>query len=329
MDTPAELGEFLRTRRARLKPEDVGLVSYGAQRRVPGLRREELAQLAGVSPAYYARLEQGQSGNASEGVLDALARALRLSDDEHTHLRNLARPGRARRRPPERAVCVRPGTKQLIDAMDGVPAIVLDRRSDVLAWNPLGHGLVGDHLDFAAPDRQTGRPNLQRLLFLDPHTRELYPRWEEEARRAVSSLRLMAGRCPDDRRLAELVGELLMKSPEFAALWQRHPVRNCVSGVKSFHHPLVGPMELSFETLRMPDESGQWTLMYSARRGSPAEAGLSLLRTLVEAHPVTAPADGGPGRSDSGPGGSDGRPGRSGRGADSVKDPAQPCPGVS
>ncbi|MFC4032627.1 helix-turn-helix domain-containing protein [Streptomyces polygonati] len=290
MDTPGELGEFLRTRRARLRPEDVGLVSYGGRRRVPGLRREELALLAGVSAAYYARLEQGQSGNASETVLDAIARALRLSDDENAHLRNLARPGRAGRRPPERPECARPGTRQLIGAMDGVPAIVLDRRNDVLAWNPLGHALVAGHLDLTAPDRPAERPNLQRLLFLDPHTRELYPRWAEEAKRAVSSLRLVAGRYSDDRRLAELIGELLMKSEEFAALWQRHPIRNCVSGTKAFHHPLVGPMELAFETLHMPDDSGQRTLMYSAEPGSPSETGLRLLRTLVESRPAAAPA---------------------------------------
>ena len=280
MDTPVELGEFLRTRRARLQPEDVGLVSYGARRRVPGLRREELAQLAGVSAAYYTRLEQGQSSNASEAVLDALARALRLSDDEHAHLRNLARPSRSKRRPPERPDCARTGTRQLIAAMDAVPAIVLDRRSDVLAWNTLGHALIAGHLDPTSPDRPEDRPNLQRLLFLDPHTRELYPHWGEEARRAVSSLRLAAGRNADDRRLAELSGELLMKSPEFAALWSRHPVRNCTSGTKSFHHPLVGTMELAFETLHTADESGHWVLMYSAERGSPAEAGLRLLKEV-------------------------------------------------
>jgi transcriptional regulator with XRE-family HTH domain len=277
MDAPAELGEFLRTRRALLRPEDVGLVSYGARRRVPGLRREELAQLAGVSAAYYTRLEQGQSTNASEGVLDALARALRLSDDEHTHLRNLARPGPARRRSPERTECARPGTVQLIAAMDGVPGIVMDRRYDVLAWNALGHTLIAGHLDPRGPGQPAGRPNLQQMLFLDPHTRELYACWEEEARRAVASLRLLAGRCADDRRLAELVGELLMKSADFAALWSSHPVRNCTSGVKSFHHPMVGPMELSFETLEMADQSGHRVLMYSAEPGSPSEAGLRLL----------------------------------------------------
>lgn len=286
MDTPAELGEFLRTRRGRLRPEDVGLVSYGVRRRVPGLRREELAQLAGVSAAYYTRLEQGQSGNASEAVLDALARALRLSHDEHAHLRNLARPNRAKRRPPERPDRARTGTRQLIAAMDAVPAIVLNRRTEVLAWNALGHALIAGHLDPTSPDRPEDRPNLQRLLFLDSHTRELYPRWDEEARRAVSSLRLVAGGHADDRRLAELIGELLMNSAEFEALWSLHPVRNCTSGTKSFHHPLVGPMDLAFETLHTADDSGHRVLLYSAERGSPAEAGLRLLREVSVHVPV-------------------------------------------
>ncbi|MEU0804587.1 helix-turn-helix transcriptional regulator [Streptomyces sp. NPDC005970] len=287
MDTPAALGDFLRTRRARLRPEDVGLVSYGTRRRVPGLRREELAQLAGVSVAYYTRLEQGQSTGASDGVLDAIARALRLSPDEHAHLRNLARPARAGRRPAPRAEAARPSTRRLIEAMDGVPALVLTARFDVLAWNPLGHALVAGHLAADGPERPADRPNTQRLLFLDPHTRELYPDWEGEARRAVSSLRLAAGEYPDDRRLAELIGELTMKSGEFAALWSRHPVRKCAFGVKSFHHPLVGPLELTFEMAPLRDSAGQCLLMYGAEPGSPSEAALRLLATGVASPPPT------------------------------------------
>ncbi|GAA1917992.1 helix-turn-helix transcriptional regulator [Streptantibioticus ferralitis] len=276
MAAPAELGEFLRSRRAGLRPQDVGLVPFGSRRRVPGLLREELAQLAGVSAAYYTRLEQGQSGNASDGVLDAIARALRLGEDETAHLRNLARPRPARSRRAPGTQHARAGTRQLITAMRGVPAVVLDIRFDVLAWNPLGHALLAGHLDLAAPDRPADRPNLQRLLFLDPHTRELYPRREQETRRAVSSLRLIAGGAPDDRRLAELIGELTMKSPEFAALWSRHPVRNCAFGTKEFHHPLVGEVELAFEMLSLPD-SAQRLMTYSAAPGSAAEAALRLL----------------------------------------------------
>ncbi|KUJ64521.1 XRE family transcriptional regulator [Streptomyces albus subsp. albus] len=276
MDTPAELGDFLRTRRARLQPEDVGLVSYGSRRRVPGLRREELAQLAGVSVAYYTRLEQGQSQNASDAVLDAIARALRLTPDEHAHLRNLARPAGAAPRPAPRPEHARRGTRQLIAALD-VPALVVDARFDVLAWNPLGHALLAGHLSPDSPYRPADRPNAQRMLFLDPHTRELYPDWEGEARRAVSSLRLAAGERPDDRRLAELVGELTMKSPEFGTLWARHPVRKCAFGSKSFHHPLVGRMDLAFEMARLPESDGHGLLMYSAEPGSPSEAALGLL----------------------------------------------------
>ncbi|MFI2074552.1 MULTISPECIES: helix-turn-helix domain-containing protein [Streptomyces] len=285
MDTPAGLGDFLRTRRAALRPEDVGVVSYGRTRRVPGLRREELAMLAGVSVAYYTRLEQGQSANASDEVLDAIARALRLSPDEHTHLRNLARPGRAARRAADRPATAGPGVRQLIAAMDAVPALVLDHRFDVLAWNPLAHALLAGHLDFGAPGRPEERPNTQRLFFLDPHAHELYPEWEKEARRAVSALRLAAGEHPEDRRLAELIGELTMRSPRFAALWARHPVRACTSGVKSFQHPVVGSLDLSFEMLRLPGTDGQGLLAFSAEPGSGSEAALRLL-TAAGARPA-------------------------------------------
>ncbi|MFI0736725.1 helix-turn-helix domain-containing protein [Streptomyces sp. NPDC021100] len=294
MDTPAALGAFLRTRRAALRPEDVGLTAYGGQRRVPGLRREELALLAGVSTAYYTRLEQGQSVNASDGVLDALARALRLSPDEHAHLRNLARPGRpAPRAAASRPARVRPGVRRLVAALDGIPAVVLNHRYDVLDWNPLGHALTAGHLAADGPHRTAARPNSQRLLFLDPHVRDLYPRWDLESRRAVSALRLAAGEHPDDPALAELIGELTMKSPEFASLWARHPVRACVTGTKEFHHPLVGPLTLTFEMLRVPaaDGPGQSLLTFSAEPGSPSEAGLRLLGTTLE--PTGARAPGG------------------------------------
>ncbi|KNB51008.1 helix-turn-helix domain-containing protein [Streptomyces caatingaensis] len=279
MDRSSGLGNFLRTRRALLRPEDVGLPTYGDRRRVPGLRREELALLAGVSAAYYTRLEQGQSSNASDGVLDALARALRLDADEHAHLRNLARPGRAARRAAPRAVSVRPGVRQLAEAMGEVPVVVLDHRYDVLHWNALGHALIGGHVAADAPARAAERPNAQRMLFLDPHARELYPRWELEARRAVAALRLEAGQHPEDRELAALVGELCMKSPEFAGLWARHKVLSCTSGTKEFHHPLVGALTLSYEMLRAPAAEGaaQSVLAYSAEPGSPSEAALRLL----------------------------------------------------
>ncbi|GHH71083.1 transcriptional regulator [Kitasatospora indigofera] len=283
-----ELSDFLRTRRARLQPEEVGLVAYGARRRVPGLRREELAQLAGVSVTYYTRLEQGQSLNASDEVLDALARALRLSPDEHAHLRNIARPGRARPRPADRFERARAGTRQLIAAMREVPAVVVGHRNEVLAWNPLGHALLAGHLDPAAPDHRGERPNLSRMLFLDPHTRELYRGWEEEARANVAYLRLSAGRHPDDRELAALVGELSMNSPEFAALWARHPVNDCLFGSKALHHPVVGRLDLAFEAMPLPEGGGHRMLLYSAAPGSADEAALRLLAGAAAAAPAVA-----------------------------------------
>lgn len=280
MDTSAELGEFLKSRRSRLLPEDVGLADYGVRRRVPGLRREELARLAGVSAAYYTRLEQGQSVRASEQVLEALADALRLTEDERAHLRHLADPGRVRRAP-ARPQTARPGIRQMLAGLGDTPAILMDRRSDVLAWNRMGRALVAGHVPEQAPDRPAQRPNLQRMLFLDPHTRELYTRWEEEAQRAVANLRLAAGRFPGDSRLAELVGELLINSREFEALWSRHPVRNCTFGRKLIHHPVVGPLELDFETLATAEDEGQRLLVYSAGTGTPAAAGLALLAHTV------------------------------------------------
>ncbi|HEU5416564.1 MAG TPA: helix-turn-helix transcriptional regulator [Streptosporangiaceae bacterium] len=278
------LGEFLRSRRARLSPAEAGIASYGA-RRVPGLRREELAQLAGVSTTYYTRLEQGLSRNASAEVIEAIAAALRLGADERAHLRDLARPARPRRRRPASPAAARPGTVRLITAMTDVPALVMDRRSDVLAWNRLGHALLAGHLEAGAPDRAAARPNLTRMLFLDPRTRELYPRWAEEAARAVASLRMVAGRYRGDRQLSELVGELTVSSDEFARLWARHPVLNCFAGVKQFRHPVVGDFELDFEVLHLPDDSGQRILTYTAIPGTASEGALLLLASRAAGSP--------------------------------------------
>ena len=281
MSGPNELGEFLRVRRAALQPEDVGLRGYGA-RRVPGLRREELAMLAGVSPTYYARLEQGLSANASEAVVASIARALNLTRDEQAHLFTIARPARSpRRRAAARPDRARAGTLRLIDSLSGTPAVVIGRRSEVLGWNPLGHRLVAGHLDFDSPGRVADRPNLTRMLFLDEHTRELYARWHEEAVRAVAQLRVLGGRSPEDPELTALVGELTVKSPEFSRLWAKHPVERCVSGVKHFRHPEVSELELSFEVLAPPDDSGHRVLMYTPAAGPAAEA-LALLARDVE-----------------------------------------------
>lgn len=282
----SDLGEFLRARRAARTPEDAGITSYGA-RRVPGLRREELAQLAGVSATYYTRLEQGQSTNASEAVIDALARALDLDEDERAHLHDLARPVRVPRRRAPRPDHARVGTVRLLAAMSDVPAVVVGRRNEVLAWNALGHLLLAGHLDVDAPSRPLDRPNLTRMLFLDPHTRDLYRNWREEATLSVASMRFVAAQHRDDRELAELIGEMSMKSPEFAALWAKHPVRKCTSGIKSFHHPEVGDVDLGFEVLHLPDAGGQRIVTHVAEPGSSAAAALALLRAGIAGdHPA-------------------------------------------
>ncbi|WP_232534308.1 helix-turn-helix domain-containing protein [Plantactinospora sp. KBS50] len=263
----------------------MGLTSYGA-RRVPGLRREELALLAGVSPTYYTRLEQGQSSNASPAVIDALARALRLTDDERAHLHDLARPVARRRRRAPRPEHASPSSVRLIEAMPAVPALVLGPRTEVLAWNRLGHALLAGHHDPAAPARPADRPNLTRMLFLDPHTRDLYPDWATEAARAVASLRLIAGRRRDDPRLAELVGELSLNSAAFATLWSQHPVQTCVAGTKTLRHPEVGELDLEFHVLDLPDGSGHRIFTYTAAPGSAAEAALRLLDTAIDLAPA-------------------------------------------
>lgn len=286
MESHANLGEFLRSRRALLRPKDAGLPTYGGtRRRVPGLRREELAQLAGVSAGYYTRLEQGQSPNASDSVLDAVARVLRLDEDERAHLYSLARPRpRLPRREaePER---VRPGVRTMIRSFGDVPALVLGRFGDILDWNRGAHALLAGHLDIGSPDRPDDRPNIARLLFLDPHTRELYGEgdgdgdggWTRKARATVADLRLIAGRSPDDPELTGLVGELTVASPEFAELWAAHSVGDCGSDTRTYHHPTVGTMTLTVEFMILPNDEGQRVAVYGAGPGSPSEAALRLL----------------------------------------------------
>ena len=290
MDALSELGDFLKSRRAALRPEDVGITPHPTRRRVSGLRREELATLAGVSITHYTRLEQGRGTGASDAVLEAIARTLRLGEDETAHLKDLARSARASRpAAPPRAEHVSPSARQLVAAMTDVPAAVLDRRGDVLAWNRLGHALLAGHLPPDAPDVPALRPNLIRMLFLDERYRKLYPDWNEEAQLAVASLRLVAGRHPDDRRPAGLIGQLSMESAEFASLWARHPVRTCTSGVKHLRHPLVGAMHLSFENLCIPGGSGQRLIAYTAEPGSAAEAALRLLGGVTSPGPEPEP----------------------------------------
>ncbi|WP_406184474.1 helix-turn-helix transcriptional regulator [Streptomyces sp. NBC_01006] len=274
LDQRAELGEFLRSRRARLRPSDVGLPDYGRHRRVPGLRREELAQLAGVSVAYYTRLEQGHGQNVSAEVLDAIARALRLDGTETAHLTHLARPRPRRQRARQyRAEHVRPELRTLMDAMDGVPAYLLGRRQDVIGWNRLAAAVFGDFGLLPPQER-----NLVRMVFLDPAAAELYADWDCLACRVVSSLRMCAGEHPDDEQLSALVGELSVKNEVFRRLWAAHTLAdNKTHGVKNLRHPLVGELSLSFETLALPGDSAQALVTYHAAPGSPSQDALRML----------------------------------------------------
>jgi transcriptional regulator with XRE-family HTH domain len=277
MDKRRELGEFLKSRRDRLRPDDLELPSFG-RRRVPGLRREELAQLAGVSVDYYVRLEQGRAGQPSEGVLDALGRALRLDDTEWAHLHDLSRPARRRRRepPPER---VRPEVRRLMGALDttSTPAMVIGRRADVLAWNETAAALVADWGTLPPAQR-----NAARHVFLDEGARELYPDWEECARATVAYLRLAAGRHPDDPALAELIGELSVKSEEFRRWWPRHDVQEKTHGTKRITHPIVGPLTLAYESLALAGDGDQTLVVYTAEPGSGSETALRLLGAAAQ-----------------------------------------------
>lgn len=232
--------------------------------------------MAGVSLTYLTRLEQGQSQNASNSIIDALARALQLSADERAHLHALARPSATpdTKDSPEEA---KPGAEQLLHAMTDVPALLLGRFHDVLAWNQAGHRLMACHLDPAAPRHVPRRPNHLAQLFLDPRTRDLYVDWPKEAALAVSSLRFVAAQFARDRRLAEMVGELSMNSREFAQLWAGHDVRLCTSGTKRLRHPEVGPVQVNYEVLHLPEGNGQRLLTYTAEPGSPSEAALRSL----------------------------------------------------
>ncbi|WP_333777812.1 helix-turn-helix domain-containing protein [Streptomyces sp. IBSBF 3136] len=272
LDRRAELSEFLRTRRARLKPEDVGLPDFGRHRRVPGLRREELAQLAGVSVAYYTRLEQGNGRNVSAEVLDSIARALRLSDAEHAHLTHLAKPKAHKKRPVARQQQVRAALCQLLDTMDGVPAYVVGRRAEILAWNRMAAALFGDWALLPAADR-----NWARLVFLRPEYRELFVDWEQKAIDIVCALRMDAGCYPDDPRLSALVGELSVKSEEFRRLWATHDVKEKSHGMKRLHHPLVGDLSLRFETFRVTGDTDQALITYHAEPQSASAESLRLL----------------------------------------------------
>jgi transcriptional regulator with XRE-family HTH domain len=283
MEAKRQLGEFLQSRRSQLRPEDVGMATYGDRRRVAGLRREELALLAGVSASYYSRLEQGQASNASAEVLDAIAAALRLDEAERRHLHELAAAPRRRatsRRPtPER---VTPAVRQLMVALAEVPTLVLGRRSDVLAWNRPGHALFAGHLDPDGPQRPDQRPNMARLVFLDAHTRALYADWEAKARAVVGTLRVVSGQHPDDPALVALIGQLSVESPDFATMWADHRVKAGGDAVYEMRHPLVGAMSVTQQTLRT--EQGQHLVVATTEVGSPSHAAMTLLAHSAATH---------------------------------------------
>jgi transcriptional regulator with XRE-family HTH domain len=271
-DTPADIGEFLRSRRARLRPEETGLPAFGGRRRVPGLRREVLAQLAGVSADYYIRLEQGRLRNVSEAVLDAVARALRLDDAERTHLYHLAKPTH---RPPrrERRQPVRPSRQWLLDSLVTAPAYIVGRRLDVIAWNALANAVFAADLGALSPDQR----NMGRLVFLDDSARDLWVDWDAKARQTVGGLRMHAGAYPDDPELAKLVGELSVKSPDFRRLWAEQQVWATPNGTARLRHPLVGELTLAYESLTAPDAPDQLMVIYTAEPGSATHTALQLL----------------------------------------------------
>ncbi|QDQ12221.1 helix-turn-helix transcriptional regulator [Streptomyces spectabilis] len=285
MDFRAELASFLKSRRARLRPEDLGVRPFSGRRRVPGLRREELAELAGVSVDYYTRLEQGRTQNVSDGVLDAVARVLRLDAAERAHLGNLVRAlrgaaGSGRAAGPEP---VREGVRILLSALGDVPAYVVGPRLDVLAANAQGRALFADFDALPA-----ARRNVAWQLFLDPGARELYADWEEAARDTVVALRLDLGRYACDDRLCTLLGELSVRSEDFRRLWAEHQVRESSHGTWRLTHPLAGELVLHREALRLPDAPEQTLVTFAAEPGSASADALVLL-SLASARPAAAP----------------------------------------
>ncbi|MGW7002991.1 helix-turn-helix domain-containing protein [Streptomyces sp. NPDC054933] len=269
-DTP--LGEYLRARRELIRPQDVGLPAAG-RRRVPGLRREELALLAGISADYYLRLEQGRDRHPSAQVLDALARALRLDEDASAHLHRLAVPDRPRRRSrPRRPERVPEGIRQLIMTWPHTPAFVQGRLLDVLAANPLAQALS----PLFAPGT-----NMLRALFLDPASGAAHGRWEASTEGSVAALRALVGPDVDDPPLVELVGELSVRSERFRRLWARHDVRPKRSGTSTITNPQVGPLELRHEKLPIPDTDRQMLVVYHAEPGTPTAERLALLASLA------------------------------------------------
>ncbi|MDX3263281.1 helix-turn-helix transcriptional regulator [Streptomyces sp. MI02-2A] len=276
-----ELARFLRARRIQVTPEQVGLPMGPGLRRTPGLRREELATLAGVSIDYYTRLERGKETRPSPAVVDSLARALRLETDEHKHLRRLA--ARAARTAPEPPTApsraVRPGVQLLLENLRPGPAYVLSRTLDILAANPGGLHLYAGMESWPVKQR-----NLARYYFLHPAARDLFPEWDTRIRGCVARLRALAGTDPDAPDLAQLVGELLLKSEDFARLWERYDVRPHRPGTKRFHHPRVGDLTLGYQSMLLEGTSGHRLVAYYADVASPDHDAMVLLDMLGTQH---------------------------------------------
>ena len=273
MDTRSEIREFLTSRRAKITPDRAGLPVYGDNRRVPGLRREEVALLAGVSVDYYTRLERGNLRGVSESVLQALAGALQLDNAERSHLFDLARaaqPTPAIRRPARKKQRIRPGVQRILDAMTTAPAFVRNGRLDILAANRLGYALYS-HVSPGQP------ANTARFVFLDPRSDEFYLDWDHVANELVAILRSEAGRDPHDRGLTDLVGELSTQSEAFRTKWAAHNVRFHDTGTKRLHHPVVGDLELSYESMELSADAGLTMFAYKAEPGSKFEEALNLL----------------------------------------------------
>jgi transcriptional regulator with XRE-family HTH domain len=283
VDNREQVKEFLRSRRARITPAQAGLISH-TRRRVPGLRRSEVADLAGVSVEYYAQLERGQLTGVSREVLDAVARALQLDDAEHAHLLDLARAAgpapRTRRRPAQH---VRPTVTQILDGMTEVPALVNNGRLDILAANPLARALFAPV--FADPTRPA---NYARFNFLNPQARDFWLDWERAADDTVAMLRTHAGRDPYDKPLTDLVGQLSTRSDAFRVRWAAHDVRVHRTGIKHIHHPVVGDLHLSYEVLELPADPGQALVAYTADPGTPTHDGLRLLASWAATHQPAA-----------------------------------------
>ena len=277
MDHRSEIRDFLTTRRARITPQQAGLPVYGTSRRVPGLRREEAAMLAGVSVDYYTRLERGNLSGVSESVLESLARALRLDEAERGHLYDLARqagagPRTARAARRRTTPDLRPGVRHLLDAMTGASAYVRNGRLDILGVNDLGRAVFAPV--FQGP---AGRPNLARFIYLDPASQTFYRDWAQVAEDIVALLRGEAGRHPYDRDLTDLIGELSTRSDPFRTWWAAHNVRLHRTGVKRLHHPLVGDLTLAYESMDLTADQGLRLNAYSAVPGSPDRDALDLI----------------------------------------------------